>query len=121
MSFWLNFINSASHLVNLGNGSREEKNTAVEPLVSKEKSAAKDYTQMEIDTLERKFGPFKSGMTVEVELHQMLSLVPRSNRPRVDAYNKLSKELKKQGVDLVITSRKSHNNLNQKQNNYETF
>ena len=118
MSFWLNFINSASHLVNLGNGSREEKNTAVEPLVSKEKSTAKDYTQMEIDTLERKYGPFKPGVTVEVELRQMLSLVPRPNRPRVDAYNKLSKELKKQGVDLVITSRKSHNKK-RKENNYE--
>jgi len=59
----------------------------------------------EIRILEEKFGVLSEGMEIEVELQELLQIVPRK-RQRTDAYNKLVSVLKRKGITLTITSRK---------------
>lgn len=50
---------------------------------------------------------FKSGLTIEVSLSELLGIVPR-NRRRTDAYDSLAKYLKSElGITLTIKSQKS--------------
>lgn len=62
--------------------------------------------QGDIDALEAKFGELTTGVCIETTLQDLLAIVPR-NRPRVEAYQGLISELKRMGVELKITSRKS--------------
>lgn len=63
-------------------------------------------TDSEIKLLEEKFGPFESGLDIEISLQEILQLIPRQ-RKRADAYNSLAKKLKAEyEVCLKITSQK---------------
>lgn len=103
-SFLLKFINSASHLVDLGR--REEKDlnkeSAIESLVSKEQSIAKNK---ELEILAKEFGELSNGKQIEVELNRILLLLPRKRR-KVDAYKGIRSVLKRMGVELIIKSKK---------------
>ena len=82
-SFLLKFINSASHLVALGR--REEKDlnkeSAIESLVSKEQSIAKNKEiNSELEILAKEFGELSNGKQIEVELNRILLLLPRKRR-----------------------------------------
>lgn len=56
----------------------------------------------EIVALKEKYGNVKE---IEINLQELLKLCPRT-RPRTDAYKGLVAELKEQGINLYITSRK---------------
>lgn len=106
-SFLLKFINSASHLVDLGR--REEKDlnkeSAIESLVSKEQSIAKNKEiNSELEILAKEFGELSNGKQIEVELNRILLLLPR--RRKVDAYKGIRSVLKRMGVELIIKSKK---------------
>ena len=63
----------------------------------------------ECSVLARHFGGLVSGMTLTVELRELLDLIPRRRR-KADAYYALGKKLKDDyGVELRITSRTSKN------------
>ena len=51
---------------------------------------------------------FKSGLTIEVTLAELLNVVPR-NRRRTDAYDSLSKYLKSE-LDITLTIKTSKKN-----------
>ena len=105
LEFITNFLNSATHLVDLG---RRQGTEAIEPVVSKVKPIA---TESELQVLAREFGELKAGKTIIVELHRLLTILPRTRR-KADAYKGLKAELKHQGVELIITSNRSHKNNN---------
>ena len=63
------------------------------------------YTD-EIKRLETEYGPLIEGQHLTVQLQDLLALVPRARR-RINAYNKLVKELANRGVTLTIKSRKT--------------
>jgi hypothetical protein len=109
MTFWLNFINSATHLINVG--CRQEKETvnnqcqAIEPVVNKRKSIAKnDEIDRELKILAKEFGELSEGRQIVVELSHLLLLLPRKRR-KTDAYKGIRAKLKKMGVELIITSK----------------
>ena len=61
----------------------------------------------EIRSLEDRFGCLYSGMVIETDLQEMLSLCPRQRR-RSDAYNSLINFLgREHGVTLLIHSKKT--------------
>ena len=60
----------------------------------------------EIKRLEDEYGPLIEGQHLTVQLQDLLALVPRARR-RINAYNKLVKELANRGVTLTIKSRKT--------------
>ncbi len=60
----------------------------------------------EIKRLEAEYGPFANGMSITVQLKDLLSLIPRKRR-RIDAYRRLVQELANKGVTLKIISRKT--------------
>ena len=63
----------------------------------------------EIMILAKHYGGLVSGMTLSVELRELLDLIPRRRR-KADAYYALGKKLKDEyGVELRITSRTSKN------------
>ena len=63
----------------------------------------------EIMILAKHYGGLVSGMTLTVELKELLDLIPRKRR-KADAYYALGKKLKDEyGVELRITSRTSKN------------
>ena len=67
----------------------------------------KPFLSDDIRSLEDRFGCLYSGMVIETDLHEMLSLCPRQRR-RSDAYNSLVNYLgREHGVTLLIQSRKS--------------
>ena len=107
-SFLLKFINSASNLVDLGR--REEKDlnkeSAIESLVSKEQSIAKNKEiNSELEILAKEFGELSNGKQIEIELNRILLLLPRKRR-KVDAYKGIRSVLKRMGVELIIKSKK---------------
>ena len=109
MTFWLNFINSASHLIDLGH--RQEGDAinnqyqSIEPVVSKRKSiAVSEGNDTELETLSREFGKLSKGKQIEVTLNQLLTLLPRKRR-KTDAYKGIRAKLKKMGVELIIISK----------------
>ena len=83
--------------------------TVIGTVVSKKKSIA--IPESELQVLAREFGELKAGETITVELHRLLTILPRARR-KADAYKGLKAELKQQGVDLIITSNRSHKNFN---------
>lgn len=61
----------------------------------------------EIQVLAQHFGGISTGMTIEIELRELLELCPR-NRRKADSYYQLKKHLKDDyGIELIITSRTS--------------
>lgn len=63
----------------------------------------------EIQVLAQHFGGISTGMTIEIELRELLELCPR-NRRKADSYYQLKKHLKDDyGIELIITSRTSKN------------
>lgn len=111
--FIMNFINCAPYLVNLGHRQVEEQNNEpiAEPVVSKENSVIekKSTNSREIEILSQEYGCLENGMRIEIELNRILEILPRSRR-RADAYKGLRAELKKLGVELVITSKRHRKN-----------
>ncbi len=69
----------------------------------------KDAIEEEIRILQEKFGVLSKGMEIQVQLQEMLQIIPRK-RQRTDAYNKLVSALKRRGITLTITSRKKKKN-----------
>ena len=59
----------------------------------------------EIERLEAEYGPFANGMSITVQLKDLLIICPRKRR-RKDAYRSLQKTLNKMGVTLNIKSQK---------------
>jgi hypothetical protein len=59
----------------------------------------------EIKRLEAEYGPFANGMSITVQLKDLLIICPRKRR-RKDAYRSLQKTLNKMGVTLNIKSQK---------------
>lgn len=83
--------------------SREEILQTHAPEVKKKKATdASKYAADDIAVLKEKFGGVKE---IEISLQELLKLCPRS-RARTDAYKGLVAELKKEGIELNITSRK---------------
>ena len=63
----------------------------------------------EIQVLARRFGGLATGMTITIELRELLDLCPRKRR-KADSYYQLKKHLMDDyGVELIITSRTSKN------------
>ena len=60
----------------------------------------------EIKKLEDEYGPLADGMSITVQLKDLLSLIPKKRR-RISAYRKLVHELANRGVTLKIISRKT--------------
>jgi len=60
----------------------------------------------EIKKLEAEYGPFANGMSITVQLKDLLMICPRKRR-RISAYRKLAQELANRGVTLKIISRKT--------------
>ncbi len=59
----------------------------------------------DIKRLEAEYGPFTNGMSITVQLKDLLIICPRKRR-RKDAYRSLQKTLNKMGVTLNIKSQK---------------
>lgn len=62
-------------------------------------------TEEEIERLAQHIGGLATGMTVEIELRELLEICPHKRR-KADSYYQLKKQLHDQyNVELVITSR----------------
>ena len=59
----------------------------------------------DIKRLEAEYGPFANGMSITVQLKDLLIICPRKRR-RKDSYRSLQNALNKMGVQLNIKSRK---------------
>lgn len=69
--------------------------------------------EQEIEVLAQHVGGIASGMTIEIDLRELLEICPHKRR-KADSYYQLKKQLHDQyNVELVITSR---TNKNQKDN-----
>lgn len=104
--FFINFINNASFLVDMGRRQIEEHNNIVpnsESVVNNKTSENINKTQKEVEIISKLFGGLKEDMRIEIELNRILEILPRTRR-KADAYKGLRSKLKQQGVELVITS-----------------
>ena len=64
----------------------------------------------EIEVLAAHIGGIASGMTIEIELRELLGILDRK-RKKADSYYQLKKHLKEDyGVELIITSRSGKHN-----------
>lgn len=78
------------------------------PISQEDQPKTNEKYKTEIQALTEYFGEeLKSGVCIEVELSQLLQIIPKE-RKRVDSYNGLVNHLKTMGVTLKITSRKTH-------------
>ena len=103
MNFFLNLLNSATHLVDLG-----RRQGTVDPVVNKKSSTARPkYDDPEVAILAAEFGDLYEGKTITVDLHRLLALLPRA-RKKADAYKGIRAKISKLGVELNITSTRSH-------------
>ena len=84
--------------------SREEILQTHAPEIKKKKVTDASTYAADIMVLKEKFGNVKE---IEISLQELLKLCPRS-RARTDAYKGLVAELKKEGIELKITSRKKN-------------
>lgn len=109
----MELINNASHLIDLGRRQdvtpKQEESPTIEPVFSKETSIVNsEEHDSELDILEKKFGQFYEGMKIEIDLHSLLDLIPRA-RKKSDSFKGLRSRLRKQGVELIITSTRLQN------------
>ena len=84
----------------------ERKNELDAAPVDREDEQPESQYAGEIKRLEAEYGPFANGMSITVQLKDLLSLIPRKRR-RIDAYRRLVQELANKGVTLKIISRKT--------------
>jgi len=68
------------------------------------------YNNPEIQALANEFGGLLYAGKLEITLHHLLEIVPRKRR-KADSYKGLRSELKRYGVDLVITSKKPNKTI----------
>jgi hypothetical protein len=109
---FMNFFNSASHLVDLGrrqDGVLTHESPSIEPVDEKTSIELKETNELAI--LEREFGELTKGKRIEIDLRRLLDLIPRDRR-KADAYKGLKSKLLKLGVEFTITSRNHNNNFN---------
>lgn len=104
-AFVLNFLNSASHLIDFGRQRQGEvqeilESPSVEPV---DERTSTEQHDPELDILEKEFGKLHEGMKIEIDLHRLLDLIPRDRR-KADAYKGLRSKLSKLGVLFIITS-----------------
>lgn len=72
------------------------------------KTSKPEKYKSEIQALTDYFGELKSGVCIEIELSDLLQIIPKE-RKRVDSYSGLVKYLKEnRDITLKITSRKTH-------------
>lgn len=112
---FMNFLNSASHLVDLGRRQEEvqtQESPSIEPVDEKTSIGLKEIDP-ELAILEREFGELSKGKRIETDLHRLLDLIPRDRR-KADAYKGVRSKLSKLGVELVITSRHPKKNKDMK-------
>jgi len=76
------------------------------PVDMDDRQQSEDPYAGEIKRLEAEYGPFANGMSITVQLKDLLSLIPRKRR-RIDAYRVLVHELANRGITLKIISRKT--------------
>lgn len=112
-NFFMGLINNAPTLIDLGRrqdvAPEQSESPAIEPVFSKETSIANsDEHDPELSILEKEFGQFYEGMKIEIDLHSLLDLIPRA-RKKSDSFKGLRSRLRKQGVELIITSTRLHN------------
>jgi len=107
--FFMTFINNATHLIDLGHrlekDSEDNSCPAIEPVVSIRRSIANEKLAPELEVLANEFGELTEGKQIEVELNRLLQLLPRQ-RKKSDAYKGVRSELRKMGVELIITKSK---------------
>ncbi len=109
----MNFLNSATHLVDLGRRQDEvqmQESPSIEPVDERTSIELKE-TDIELAILEREFGELIKEKRIEIDLSRLLDLIPRDRR-KADAYKGLKSKLSKLGVEFTITSRHHNNNLN---------
>ena len=109
---FMNFLNSASHLVDLGrrqDGVLTHESPSIEPVDEKTSIELKETNELAI--LEREFGELTKGKRIEIDLRRLLDLIPRDRR-KADAYKGLKSKLFRLGVEFTITSRHHNNNFN---------
>ncbi len=80
-------------------------------MLSTEEEGREQTLDEEILLLARTYRPIGSGVRIELSLQEALKLFPRK-RKRVDAYGKLIRKVREEyGVELIITSRKTKNDV----------
>ena len=106
-------INSASHLVDLGGRQYVIPEDRESPPIGTvdERTPIENNIDPELDILEKEFGSLTAGETIEIDLHQLLDLIPRDRR-KADAYKGLKSKLSKLGVEFIIMSRHPKNSNN---------
>lgn len=101
---WRQFV--YAHSENLAKWFKKNDDEPVDKAVISTNDEVIAPLSKDIASLEKRYGPFKEGMRLEVTLTEMLECCPRE-RKRSDAYRSLAKELKtSKNVELVVTSRK---------------
>lgn len=106
---FMNFLHSASHLLDLGRRPVEVQESLESPSVEpvNERTSTEQHDP-ELEILENEFGKLHDGMKIEIDLHSLLDLIPRDRR-KADAYKGLRSKLSKHGVEFIITSGHSKN------------
>ena len=103
---FMNFLHSASHLLDLGRRQDEVQEVlespSVEPVDERTSTEPKE-NDPELTILESEFGELSEGKIIEIDLHRLLDLIPRDRR-KTDAYKGLRSKLSKLGVLFIITS-----------------
>lgn len=91
-----------------------EANTATD---EKEKAVDKTVASLnvlpyekDIQALVRKYGELKSGMSIEMTLHEALQIMPRK-RHKADAYKGVQSQLNRMGVKFSIVNPLKNNRL----------
>lgn len=75
------------------------------PVDMDDRQQSEDPYAGEIKRLEAEYGPFANGMSITVQLKDLLIICPRKRR-RKDSFQGLQKSLNKMGVTLNIKSQK---------------
>ena len=83
-----------------------EKNELDAALVDREDVQSESKYAGDIKKLEAEYGPFVDGMSITVQLKDLLMICPRKRR-RISAYRGLVHELANRGITLKIISRKT--------------
>lgn len=93
-------VDSFLHTVNIDN--RKDILEAVQE--KQEEAAQPSKFDKDIESLRNYVGEsdFQTGLSIEITLHEMLTIVPRERR-RVDAFNSLAKYLREMmGINLTV-------------------
>ncbi len=85
----------------------EEKNEIdAAPVVEGHDGQPESQYTGDIEKFEAEYGPLTDGMSITVQLKDLLSLIPKKRR-RISAYRGLAQELANRGITLKIISRKT--------------